>query len=689
MNEKIYRIALAGNPNVGKSTIFNALTGLHQHTGNWTGKTVETAMGTVKGSHGEVQLIDLPGTYSLLAHSAEEECARDYICFEKPDCTIVVCDASCLERNLNLVLQITEITDKVVVCVNLLDEAEKKSVKIDLASLEKQLGVPVVGTAARSNKGLDELIEAAETINSYRTKPTKPKYPQIINDAAGEIAQVLNLENADWIAHRLLENDECTKKRIKSMLTPEEYEKITALTHTLSDMLLRHNISLDALNDITVTSISLRASEIAKRTVAVENTDKLYRDRKIDNILVNKWTGIPVMFLLLAAIFWITIAGANYPSSFLMEQLFRLEDIIASFFISIGISDTITGLLVHGAYRTLAWVISVMLPPMAIFFPLFTILEDMGYLPRVAFNLDSAFKKANACGKQSLTTCMGFGCNAVGVTGCRIIDSPRERLIAILTNSFVPCNGRFPLIITVTGLFMITSVGWKKDILSAIVLALIIVFAIAVTLTMSKLLSKTVLKGMPSSFTLELPPYRMPQFGKVIVRSVLDRTIFVLGRAALVAFPAGIVIWLLANTYSGGASLLSICSDFLEPFGNILGLDGVILLAFILGFPANEIVIPIIIMCYTASGTLSDMNSLADLKLLLVNNGWTLLTAINTVILSLNHFPCSTTCLTIKKETKSVKWTLLAMLLPLAVGISLCLLTNLLSLCVGFIRTFF
>ena len=275
MNEKIYRIALAGNPNVGKSTIFNALTGLHQHTGNWTGKTVETAMGTVKGSHGEVQLIDLPGTYSLLAHSAEEECARDYICFEKPDCTIVVCDASCLERNLNLVLQITEITDKVVVCVNLLDEAEKKSVKIDLTSLEKQLGVPVVGTAARSNKGLDELIEAAETINSYRTKPTKPKYPQIINDAAGEIAQVLNLENAEWIAHRLLENDECTKKRIKSMLTPEEYEKITALTHTLSDMLLRHNISLDALNDITVTSISLRASEIAKRTVNVENTAKL------------------------------------------------------------------------------------------------------------------------------------------------------------------------------------------------------------------------------------------------------------------------------------------------------------------------------------------------------------------------------------------------------------------------------
>lgn len=379
------------------------------------------------------------------------------------------------------------------------------------------------------------------------------------------------------------------------------------------------------------------------------------------------------MLLMLCVIFWLTITGANYPSQLLSDGLFWVQDRLTDFFHYVNAPEWLHGALVLGVYRVLAWVVSVMLPPMAIFFPLFTLLEDLGYLPRVAFNLDKYFKKACTCGKQALTMAMGFGCNAAGVVGCRIIDSPRERLIATITNNFVPCNGRFPTLIAIITMFFIgTSAGMGTSFLSALLLTGVILLGIFMTLLVSRLLSKTILKGVPSSFALELPPYRRPQIGKVIVRSICDRTLFVLGRAVAVAAPAGLLIWIMANVMVGDMSLLSHCAAFLDPFASLLGMDGVILMAFILGFPANEIVFPIIIMAYMATGTITDMSDLTQLHSLLTANGWTWLTAVCTMLFSLMHWPCSTTCMTIKKETQSWKWTAVSFLMPTAIGMLVC-----------------
>ena len=436
-----------------------------------------------------------------------------------------------------------------------------------------------------------------------------------------------------------------------------------------------HGISQEALLDQIVASSVLTAEKVCRGIVRYDTDLYQERDRKIDRILTNKWTGIPIMIALLAVIFWITMTGANYPSQLLSDGLFWVEDRLADAFAWMGSPNWLCDMLVHGVYRTLAWVVSVMLPPMAIFFPLFTLLEDLGYLPRVAFNLDKYFKKCNACGKQALTMCMGFGCNAAGIVGCRIIDSPRERLIAMITNNFVPCNGRFPTLIAIITMFFVGSLmGPLQSLTSTLLLTGVILLGVLMTFFVSKLLSKTVLKGIPSSFTLELPPYRRPQIGKVLVRSLLDRTLFVLGRAACVAAPAGLVLWLLANISVGDMTLLAHCCAFLDPFAQLLGMDGVILLAFILGFPANEIVVPILIMAYMASGTLIDMSDLTALKQLLVDHGWTWITAVSTMLFSLMHWPCSTTCLTIKKETQSLKWTVVSVLVPTLMGMTVCFL---------------
>ncbi len=677
-------IALAGNPNVGKSTVFNALTGMNQHTGNWPGKTVTNAQGYCKNGEQGYVLVDLPGTYSLFAHSAEEEVARDFLCFGSADSVTVVCDATCLERNLNLVLQILELTPHVVVCLNLMDEAKRKRIRIDTARLEALLGVPVVAVSARKKKTLHSLTSTWETSHEKEASPPDICYPEALEKALAPLEKALDALplkglRPRWMALRLLEGDRALLQKADTYLgmsLRREKAVYTALEEARL-ILQEHRLAPEALKDISASASVARAEVIAREVTIKERAEYAGLDRKLDRLLTGKRTAYPLMLLLLALVLWLTITAANYPSAWLSSLFLSLQEALRGLLVAVNLPPFLTSLLCDGVLGVLGWVISVMLPPMAIFFPLFTLLEDSGYLPRIAYNLDRPFHACNACGKQALTMCMGFGCNAAGVVGCRIIDSPRERLLAILTNSLVPCNGRFPALIAVLTMFFVgLSGGISSSLLAALLLTLLILLGILATFAMTKLLSATLLRGMPSSFTLELPPYRRPQVGRVLVRSILDRTLFVLGRSAAVAAPAGLLIWILANITVGDLSLLAHASSFLDPFAAIFGFDGVILMAFILGFPANEIVIPIMIMAYLAEGRLVEFDSLLQMKELFVANGWTALTALNVLIFFLFHWPCSTTLLTVKKETGSLRWTLLAALLPTLLGLLLCLITT-------------
>ena len=604
-------VALAGNPNVGKSTVFNALTGSRQHTGNWSGKTVACAERRLRG--GGLTLTDLPGTYSLRAHSEEERAAREFLVSGQACAVVLVADAGCLERSLILALQVLEVQKNAILCLNLMDEAAKKGIEIDVAALERELGIPVIPCAARQGKGLHEL-EAA-----------------IRRAAAGE-----NETHPTAICYPAMDED----------LTEEQRD------------------------DIATAAAALRAEEIALTCVRQPEC-ACARDDRADDVILSRRFGVPLMLLLLAGVFYITLFGANVPSEWLSTHLLALGTPFAGALAKLGLPPFFVSMLTDGLWRVLATVVSVMLPPMAIFFPLFTLLEDAGYLPRVAFQLDHAFQCARASGKQSLTMCMGFGCNACGVSGCRIIDSPRERLIAILTNSFAPCNGRFPLLIFLCSVFFAGSAAGGALLLTGVIAA-----SVGLTLLVSRILSATVLRGEAVSFALELPPYRMPQIGRVIVRSVRDRTLFVLARAAAVAAPAGVLIWILANVQIGNTAILSHITAFLDPAARMFGIDGVILLAFILGFPANELVMPLIVMGYLSSGTIASGVDFASFRALLLANGWTVQTALCTLVLTVAHAPCSTTCLTILRETRSAKWTLAAVLIPAGIGLALCILIH-------------
>ena len=671
--EGTYVVALAGNPNVGKSTLFNALTGMHQHTGNWAGKTVQNAAGRCTFQGHTLLLVDLPGTCALRAQSAEEQAARDFICFAKPDAVMITCDASCLERNLILALQIIETGCRVIICVNLLDEARKRRISVDLQELERQLGVPVAGIVARKKEGIHGLMERLCALLDADSAPAAPQlqYPDSVEETAEKLTKYLQDAgcqlNPRWTALRLMEGDSAFSELLALhgafLLTAPE------LADQMEEAGLCGGDAERLFGDSIISGVVQHAEEICK-AVLQKPEDSHCKDRKIDRILLGKYTGIPIMLLLLGVVLWITMAGANIPSEWLQKGFGALGEVLRRWMS--GAPAWLSGALLDGVYTVLTWVIAVMLPPMAIFFPLFTLLEDFGYLPRVAFQLDRRFQCAGACGKQALTMCMGFGCNAAGVTGCRIIDSPRERLLAILTNVFVPCNGRFPTLIALITVFFTAGAG--GSFLSAGILVLFILSGIVITLLVSKLLSVTLLRGVPSAITLELPAYRRPQILKILIRSLLDRTMFVLGRACMVAAPAGLLLWILAHWQIGDSSVLTYCADFLDVPGRFMGLDGVLLTAFILGFPANEIVMPIAVMLYQAQGILTETSSTQALCSVLTENGWSWGTALCMMLFMMFHFPCSTTCLTIRKETGSIKWMLLGMAIPTACGVIFCTL---------------
>ena len=709
-----YVVALAGNPNTGKSTVFNALTGLRQHTGNWPGKTVTRAEGGFALGGKRYKLVDLPGTYSLLSSSYDEEIARDFILFGQPDVTVIIVDATRLERNLNLVLQVLEITDRVVVCLNLMDEAKRRGLVVDPRRLARDLGVPVVATAARYGEGLEELHRAISEVASGQVvcKPLRlgGKSPAL-KDAVGRLAALLedaysNLPNAPWVAMRMLDGDDriidaVRRGEIGTLQRTEAGASLVAaaggspqtasitvvpdttkIFSTLSQ--LRWHVGRD-FHQAVVENVYTMAASIADRAVTpADEKPRFDLDRTIDRLVTSRLFGFPLMIAMMTVVFWLTIAGANVPSSMLATLLIdNVHPVLKNGAAAIGMPWWLDGLLIDGMYLATAWVISVMLPPMAIFFPLFTLLEDFGYLPRVAFNLDRMFKRAGAHGKQSLTMAMGFGCNAAGVIATRIIESPRERLIAIITNNFALCNGRWPTQILLASIFIGgLAPAYLAGLISAAAVVAVAVLGIVLSFAVSWLLSRTLLRGEVSTFSLELPPYRPPRLLQTLYTSLIDRTIFVLWRAIVFALPAGAAIWLLSNINAGDASLAAHAIDFLNPFGILIGLSGLILLTYVIAIPANEIVIPTILMLTVLTagatgvgegpGVMFELDSASATAQLLHAGGWTLLMAINMMLFSLVHNPCSTTIYTIFKETRSWKWTAVSALLPIAMGFFLC-----------------
>lgn len=667
MNE--YTVLLAGNPNVGKSTIFNTLTGMRQHTGNWSGKTVENAVGELDLDGDHYHLIDLPGTYSLTPSSEEERVAVESICFCPADAMIVVGDATNPARSVALARQIAEVRGSVLLCLNLADEARRRRIGMDIEGLSKAIGIPIVTVTARKKEGYADLLGKLQKLCSAPTAAVPVSYGNA--DTVLEKMEHLLVPycrstcSARYAAGRILEDD------LPAIATMQEKLSLPA------DLLLRADEVLQLytgpIADYSLTEHLYRESAALTARYQSGGGDIPLLTRFLDRLLLGK-AGILLLLLLVSILLWISLVAANYPGEWLSAGFATIESALRP--LTTFLPSFWEGLLWDGGWRVLTWVVAVMLPPMAIFFPLFTLMEDFGLLPRIAFLLDAPFEAAGTSGKQSLPMCMSLGCNCTGVVGTRIIDDPLERKVAIATLNFIPCNGRFPTLLCLislfgrgSGLHGIAQLGW---------LLLLLCFSVGMTMLMTVVLRQTVYRGEAVSPIMELPLYRPPQVGRVLLRSLLDRTLRVLLRAMVAAFPAGCIIWLLANLRIGNLSVLGELARLLEPFGIAMGLDGAILASFLLGLPANEIVLPILLMCYSEGGSLVTAEG-AALESALTAAGWTGVTALCAGIFCICHFPCLTALATIRKETGDENLTVLSVVLPTTVGILLCMAVNLIA----------
>ena len=650
-------ILLCGNPNVGKSSIYNILTHSHEHTGNWTGKTVELSTKKIVGT--DYYLVDLPGIYSLSSLSEEENIAKMTMLFSDYKSIIYVVDATQIEKNLNLLFQILQINKSIILCINMIDELENKNIKLDTNKLSNILGIKVIKFSTYKNIGYNELIEAIKEDNYCEYNYY---YNDEIEKHINNISSYLPVGfNNRYMSISVLNKDEYLVKYVK-----ERYG-INLENNDVKNYIM--NINSEEISDqisIKINTLSrIVTNEVFKKSS--ENNISL-----LDKIFSNKIYSIIMMTFIMFLIFLITITLANYPSDLLGELFNKFEYILYKLCLNFNIPKVIYEPILFGIYRVVTFIISVMFPPLVIFFIMWTYAEESGILPRIAFNFDKICSYSNCHGKQCLTMCSGFGCNACAVVGARIMDNKRDRIIAILTNSFIPCNGRFPMIIAIITMFLVNS---NNKILVSIYLCGFVILAMIISFLISFILSKTILKGYPSFFVLELPEYKKVKLSIILKTSIVYKSLSILKKAILVSIPAGLIIWLLTNININNMSIFLIVSNFLDKFAKIIGLDGNILLSFILALPANEIVLPIIIMGYLGNSNISLISDYIGIKSILLNNGWTVNTAICTILFSLMHFPCGTTLSTIKSEI-GYKWAFYSFIIPLITGIVFLLIYN-------------
>lgn len=652
-------ILLVGNPNVGKSSIFNILTHSHEHTGNWTGKTVKLARKNIINTN--YTLIDLPGIYSLSSLSDEEIVAKDTLLFEQYEKIIYVMDSSNIEKNLHLLLQILEINKNIILCLNMVDELDIKGIKINDKKLSEILDIKVIRCSASKNIGIKELIESLDEENKSSYNYI---YDYNIEKGISDIFEYLtNQFKSRFIALKLLEKDITLVDSIKTKY------KIDIIDKDIQNYLM--HVNSEEISDSVSNLLNNISKNIYNEVVEISKEKEI---GTIDKIFSKKIYALPIMFIIMFGIFFITIVLANYPSELLSLIFNKVEICLVNLSNILKIPSYIYEPIIYGIYRVVSFIVSVMFPPLVIFFFLFTYAEESGILPRLAFNFDKVFKCSGCHGKQALTICSGFGCNACAIVGSRIIDSKRDKLIAILTNSFIPCNGRFPMIIALITMFFTNS---NNKLQVSLYLTLFVILAILISLLTSFILSKTILKGYNGFFILELPDYKKVKFKKVLKNSLVYKSLSILKKAVLVSIPCGIIIYFMTNTTIGNLSLFKIASNFLEPFGKLLGLDGVILLSFFLALPANEIVLPIIIMGYLGSKNVPMISNYLTIKEVLINNSWTYMTALSTILFSIMHFPCGTTLATIKSEV-GTKWMIYSFFIPLVTGILFLFILNLL-----------